>query len=245
MSHPLSHIRRHALTWFLLLGSFATSACASAEPGDEDEGAEVEEDGRRSNGRTANRRYSSIEQKNGQCPDDPQVLTGEGEVGDDCGDEKDCKPHCCDCESDASWLAAACIQGECASEAAACEETGDPDNVEDPNPQGGLCEMKGSNLVQLACTVANISTRGFANGCAACIAANCCTPFEACLNKASCIGAVGCLTGCDVFIGRPGDLALCKAGCTTLGLIGSQSRLSALNSCVNSSCDRECNELLQ
>lgn len=57
---------------------------------------------------------------NGGCPSNPEKLIGTKAGGSSCSTFADCKPTCCDCSSGDSYLAAACIDGVCATGGTAC-----------------------------------------------------------------------------------------------------------------------------
>jgi len=99
-----------AVTSILLLG-----ACGNdADPGDGESPAE----------RVQTQASSQGEQQNGGCPSRPAKLVGHGGAGSRCGSYGDCEPVCCACSAATSrWLAAACVDGVCASTAAVCART--------------------------------------------------------------------------------------------------------------------------
>ena len=59
---------------------------------------------------------SKVEQVNGACVMNPQVLTGSTGKGGSCSDYTACKPTCCQCGNgkNNSWLGAECTNGACA-----------------------------------------------------------------------------------------------------------------------------------
>src|SRR5690348_15258406 len=67
-------------------------------------------------GTTMTSSSNKIEQVNGACVMNPQVLTGTKAKGDSCSDYSNCQPTCCQCGNgkNNSWLGAECTNGACA-----------------------------------------------------------------------------------------------------------------------------------
>ena len=91
---------------FTMLALLALAACAG-------------DDG----GPTSN--LKSTEQVNNSCPATPAILTGTVAAGGTCTTAEQCAPTCCTCADATRYLAANCVDGECATTSEACSNTAD------------------------------------------------------------------------------------------------------------------------
>src|SRR5688572_6753311 len=130
---------RHACVVFFVLAALAFAACS----GGESPSSGIAPDEKDASGQLASQSLKT-EQENGGCPSAPSELIGSVAAGGACTSYANCKPTCCACGE--SLLAAACVDGKCASAVATCAlatngtcatSGGDAGNDAKTNPDGG------------------------------------------------------------------------------------------------------------
>jgi hypothetical protein len=104
--------------------------------------------------------------------------------GERCETASDCAPVCCGCGGP-EWLAASCVDNQCAAPEIACSRTGSCEEgvwIEEPIAPGWPDACGGLTYGDDVCD--------------ACMTTSCCQAMTACANDAACMGPEACIATC-------------------------------------------------
>ena len=175
---------------------------------------------------------TGIEQTNGACPSRPTRLDGTAAVGEASTKASDCEPTCCSCdEGSGEWLAAACIDGKCASASKACSRTKKEDLCESSSSSSG--SSKPPPTLDQQCGKLGF-VRPSARTCEDCWSVTCCAQKKWCADTPECSYYLSCRTSCP---GAPNGPACMQ--CDELYPVGA-TIIDGMVSCLGSSCDADC-----
>lgn len=174
---------------------------------------------------------TGTEQVNGACPSRPKRLQGAAAVGDDCTKASDCEPTCCSCDDDGAgdWLAAACVDGKCASATKACSRTKKPALCGSSSTSSGSPPPSAEPQCG---TIGFVGTS--AQACEACWSTECCAQKKWCADTPECGAYLSCRATCPGSASGPACMQ-----CRDLYPVGA-TIIDGMVACLGSSCDAAC-----